>query len=292
MGEHVVGVETSARRPVGASRSASSAPKNSRASGCRAPRATAATFRAGSMPSTGTPRSRSASAGSRRCWRSRPRGWPGRAALGDECARRARRVGDHRVREGREVEVVAEQRSGGTVSVIWTRVHAGRRRGPAGSVGSGCRGVPARASALASGVAPSESTGRARRRRTSGRPGGRRSPSSPGSRGTRRRSAAGPPRARTAASSRAARAPSPRRGTGRGSRAVASPRTSGSSRRPISAEDPLDDLEHRHCGLVGEVERLAAHVGDSRPALGQQHVGGGAVLDVEVVADVACRRSG
>ncbi len=72
----------------------------------------------------------------------------------------------------------------------------------------------------------------------------------------------------------------------------ASFRTSGSRSSSIEPEDPLDELEDRDLRLVREVERLAGELRVLREPLGQQHVRGRAVLDVEVVAHELRRRSG
>ncbi len=110
------------------------------------------------------PRSRSTGAGSRRCWRSRRRGCPGRA-----CARRRAasaivlRVLQHRVGERREVEVVAEQRLRrhrlGDLDERAVRAERRDRAETSAPAAPSCSSV---SSALASGVVPEREDERAR----------------------------------------------------------------------------------------------------------------------------------
>ena len=207
------------------------------------------------------------------------------------------RVPHHRVGERREVEVVAEQL-------------LGRHR--LGDLHERARRAEDELERVAS--APASSSCSARQQRVRERRRAER-------RGPARRSVA--PQERQRRSHAHARAPQEARGTSRSCRR--SPSSSENSGRPaellarlrgaevlladlvrrlvadvrlagresIRRENRCDQVEHRHLRLVREVERLARAGSDRRAsALGQQHVRGGAVLDVEVVADVAGRRSG
>ena len=155
---------TSARCPSAASRARQRRRRRTRAIvGMPRSSATCAMFRAGSMPSTGTPRVAVVlRAGSRRCSRPRRRGCPApRPRSADEPRRRASRACcEHRVGERREVEVVAEQLlRRHRLGDLHERAGRAEARGRAGSVGSGSSSWSGASSAFASGVSPSESTG-------------------------------------------------------------------------------------------------------------------------------------
>ena len=59
----------------------------------------------------------------------------------------------------------------------------------------------------------------------------------------------------------------------------------GFQRRVQRGKHSLDELQHGDLRLVREIERLARQLRPGSELLGQHHVGGGSVLDVEVVAN-------
>ena len=256
-------------------------------------RATRATLAAGSMPEHRNARAAgSTAAGSRRCWRSRRPGCRRRS-----CARAISRSRDrlacaqHRVGERREVDVVAEQLLGRhRLGDLHQR--AGRAEGQLERVASAPARPAASASAARSRAAcvPERQDRRADAIRAARAAGGRwlmRDVScARRSRGTRRSSVRSPSSSvNERLPAEHARAPSRRSGTGGGSRCVASLRTSGSSVESISCRMRSTSSSTVTWISFEKLNASPAQLGLGGQLLGEQHVRGRAVLDVEVVAD-------
>ena len=229
-------------------------------------------LRAGSMPSTGTPRRPgSTAAGSRRCWRSRPRGCRGRVARSRQPAVRDELAAcaSMRVGERREVEVVAEQllrRHG--LGDLHQRAGRAEDEVERDSVGSGSASCSARQQ-------------RVRQRRRAERRGPARSCGAPHERQARS-AHRGPARnSRYQAIVRAQalvereqrrpaelrRAPWPALRYWCADLVARLVAHVGLERRDsIRREDPSHELQHRDLHLVREVERLARAAPGRRPA--------------------------